>query len=158
MRTAELIGIEEEELYAFIDVLPTLWDRKKGILDSSMRPSLRKHHDCESSVFAVYLYNLLNSVVVLLVTYERESAVAIIEVSVLSDGATLTSYEERIRDILVDVTERDLMELTSEKTIPKGLFICPYCRAQYMRRVLKKNKDGDYECQNCGRGIDPSIV
>ena len=158
MRTAELIGIQEEELYAFIDFLPTLWDRRKGILDSSMRLTLQRHHECESSVFGVYLYNFVNSLIALFVAYERESAVATIEVSVLMDGASLTSYEERIRNILVDVTERDLVELTSEPTIPEGLFVCPYCSAQYMRRVLKKNRDGDYECQNCGRGIDPSIM
>ncbi|MFW9768499.1 MAG: hypothetical protein ACFFF9_10020 [Candidatus Thorarchaeota archaeon] len=154
MRTAQLVGIKEEELYAFIDVLPSLWERERNLLESSMNLILRKHYECQSSVFGIYLYNMNLILLALLVSYERETGLASIEVSAFSGGVIIPTYEERIRNILLDVTEKDLVALTSDaKESPIGLFICPYCGAQYVNRVLRRNEEGETECQNCGRFV-----
>jgi predicted RNA-binding Zn-ribbon protein involved in translation (DUF1610 family) len=157
LRTAKLVGIKEEELYSFIDVLPAMWNKASGVFDPSMSLILRRHHESETSVFRVYLYDMSQYLLALIVEYQRESGLATIEVSVIYGGGSYFGYEERIRNILLDVTEKDLEALTSfEKRFPKGMFICPSCGAQYVQRVLRINEEGETECQNCGHFVRPS--
>jgi predicted RNA-binding Zn-ribbon protein involved in translation (DUF1610 family) len=150
LRTAKLIGIEEEELYAFIDVLPAIWHRESGVFDPVMDFILRRNYDCESCIIGVYLYNMNLYLLTLLVEYDKDSGLAIIEVSVLQRGVPNPRLEEKIRDLLLDITEKQLEALTS---IPTGVFVCPHCGAQYLHRVLRINEDGKTECQNCGQFV-----
>ncbi|MGY5864432.1 MAG: hypothetical protein RTV41_07490 [Candidatus Thorarchaeota archaeon] len=88
----------------------------------------------------------------LLVEYNRKSGLAIIEVNVLHGGIPQPKIEQKIRDIFIRVTEKNLERLLA---VPKsGIFVCPVCDAQYSLRVLKATEDGKIECQNCGRFID----
>ncbi|MHA2146939.1 MAG: hypothetical protein ACXAB0_15950 [Candidatus Thorarchaeota archaeon] len=139
MRTAELVGIEEEELYAFIRALPNRWEQESGTFDPSM-------------TLLLHLYKMGYFLLTLFVEYYRNSGLAIIEVHVLLRGSPQPKIEQKIRNIILNVTEKDLERLAA---IPRGgVFICPFCQAQYSLRVLKIEEDGRIKCQNCGRLID----
>ncbi|MHA2383715.1 MAG: hypothetical protein ACXACT_14160, partial [Candidatus Thorarchaeota archaeon] len=151
----ELVGIEEEELYAFIRALPNRWEQESGTFDPSMTLLLHRYHESESSVFGVNLYKMGYFLLTLFVEYYRNSGLAIIEVHVLLRGSPQPKMEQKIRNIILNVTEKDLERLAA---IPRGgVFICPFCQAQYSLRVLKIEEDGRIKCQNCGRLIDLSI-
>jgi hypothetical protein len=139
LRTAELVGIEEEELYAFIRALPNRWEQESGTFDPSM-------------TLLLHLYKMGYFLLTLFVEYYRNSGLAIIEVHVLLRGSPQPKIEQKIRNIILNVTEKDLERLAA---IPRGgVFICPFCQAQYSLRVLKIEEDGRIKCQNCGRLID----
>ncbi|MFW9974797.1 MAG: MJ0042-type zinc finger domain-containing protein [Candidatus Thorarchaeota archaeon] len=155
MESAEILGIDEEDLHGFMEVLPNIWEYEKPIFFPELKLTLSKFGETPELLFGVYIYSVGGCIIVAFLEYQREFTTAIFEIhGFCSDvwdrpRAEFQFGEKRLRDIIMKNAGKDYKAFSSIP--PGGLFVCPNCRAQYTFRSMKVSADGKVECQNCGR-------
>ncbi len=158
METAEILGIDEEDLHGFMAVLTNIWEHDKPIFFPELKLTLSKYGETPELLFGVYIYSVGACIIVAFLEYQRELSTAIFEIhGFCSDvydrpRGEFQYGEKRLSDIIMKNAGKDYKAFS---TIPPGgLFICPKCKAQYTFRSMKVSAEGQVECQNCGRLVN----
>jgi hypothetical protein len=160
LETAEILGIDEEDLHGFIRALPNLWEQTKRSFEPGIQLMLQKLGDTEDILFGVYIFSNMGRQLIIFMEYQRDIAAAIFEIhgfqpNVWGSNISNSYGEQRMRKIIEGSEGGDFKAFSA---VPEGgIFICPNCGAQYSLRVLKISSDGRIECQNCGKFVSHSL-
>lgn len=159
METINIFDIQEDDLLGILNSLPNLWNSKKTRSEPSLDLLFDKYGDKDNLLFVVqaFTHPYSNVMIVLLTEYlsDLKAASFIIYAYDLNlvGGARESLWSgRRLRDILEDCIDIDLGAFSHLRG--DEIFVCPLCSARYRLKAMRITRDGQVECQNCGKIVE----
>jgi hypothetical protein len=164
LQELELYDIDESQYIALLNEIPNLWEKNTSFYQSSLKPVFKSFNDFETLVFGVHIfkYGSSSTILVVLSEYIRDAKLAVFNftATTITGVFSPTDYksgEIKFAKMLEEITYEDLERITQQHDTNE-VFVCPVCKAQYAKRVLRVTPDGKVECQNCLALVDPNEI
>lgn len=164
MQELELYDIDESQYTALLNEIPNLWEKNTSFYQSSLKPVFKSFNDFETLVFGVHIFKYGNSstIFVILTEYIRDAKLAVFNITATTITGVFSptdykSGEIKFTKMLEEITYKDLEQITQQHDTNE-VFVCPVCKAQYAKRILRVTVDGKVECQNCLALVDPNEI
>jgi hypothetical protein len=159
MEMAQLLEIEETNLYALIRALPSLWDFNNPEPGIKLNALVEKIGEAETLLFGAFVYTVGSFQATILMEYYRDERKAVFEVH--SFGFTHAAKivtnefaEKRLREI---ISESQSEIFSAFLAFPPGAKVqCQKCDAKYTFSATMVSQDGSILCPNCGQEIEYS--
>ncbi len=161
MEIVELAGINRQELRAFVDEVPSIWQKKSGVLDPGMNPLLRNFGEKGNLLFGVHVYNMgPQCVAVILTEHDDDSNRGTMRIHM----ATLAGFGGPSEWVRGEKKHRDAIDACMDETLDvvraqysrdsswRGMSVkCPSCGASYFVSRRMVDREGKTRCQNCDK-------
>ena len=164
MQELELYDIDENQYTALLNEIPNLWEKNTSFYQPSLKLVFKSFNDFETLVFGVHIFKYGNAstIFVILTEYIRDAKLAVFSINAktitgIFSPTNYKSGELKFTKMLEEISYEDLEQITQQHETNE-VFVCPVCKAQYAKRVLRVTADGKLECQNCLALVDPNEI
>ena len=160
MEIVELADIDRQELRAFVDEVPSIWQKKSGVFDRGMMPLLRNFGEKGNLLFGVHVYSMGPGIAVILTEHDSDANRAAMRIHMISlaglgGPSEYGPGEKKLRAAIEELMDETLIEVRNQYSGDLGSrgksFKCPNCGATYFASRRTINKEGKTRCQNCDK-------